>query len=147
MRPGGDAPIIWAMFLPRQPVRTATIILVCASLICALSLGIRHTFGLFMRPMTLDLQWNREAFSFAIALQNLVWGAAQPFSGWLADRYGACRVIARGERVAPGERARDRGRRGFVRAVRAHTGEPVAHRAGRLAADAAAASRWACWRG
>ena len=74
LRPGRDAPIIWAMFPARQPARTATIILVCASLVCALSLGIRHTFGLFMRPMTLDLQWGREAFSFAIALQNLVWG-------------------------------------------------------------------------
>jgi MFS family permease len=49
-----------------------------------------------MRPMTMDLQWGREAFAFAIALQNLVWGAAQPFSGWLADRFGAGRVIVGG---------------------------------------------------
>ena len=76
--------------------RRVIVVLVCASVICALSLGIRHTFGLFMRPMTMDLQWGREAFSLAIALQNLVWGATQPFSGWLADRFGAGRVIVGG---------------------------------------------------
>lgn len=79
-----------------KTARRVTVVLVCASLICALSLGVRHTFGLFMRPMTLDLQWGREAFSIAIALQNLVWGAAQPFSGWLADRFGAGRVVIGG---------------------------------------------------
>jgi hypothetical protein len=64
-----------------RTARDVTLVLVCASIICALSLEIRHTFGLFMRPMTMDLQWGREAFSIAIALQNLVWGATQPFSG------------------------------------------------------------------
>jgi len=73
-----------------------TLLLLCAGIIVALSLGIRHTFGLFMRPMTMELQWGREGFSVAIALQNLVWGAAQPYSGWLADRFGAGRVILGG---------------------------------------------------
>ena len=75
---------------------SVTTLLVCGSMIVALSLGIRHGFGLFMRPMTMDLHWGREAFSIAIALQNLVWGAAQPFSGWLADRFGAGRVVLGG---------------------------------------------------
>ncbi len=73
--------------------RSITRLLVCASLIVALSLGIRHTFGLFMQPMSMDLHWGRGVFSLAIALQNLVWGLAQPFSGWLADRFGAGRVL------------------------------------------------------
>ena len=33
------------------------------------------------------------AARFALALQNLVWGATQPFAGWLADRFGARRVL------------------------------------------------------
>lgn len=73
--------------------RTVTVLLVCAGLVVSLSLGIRHTFGLFMQPMSQDLHWGRGVFSMAIALQNLVWGAAQPFSGWLADRFGAGRVL------------------------------------------------------
>lgn len=73
--------------------RTATLILVCGSIVVSLSLGIRHTFGLFLQPMTQDLAWSREAFSFAIALQNLVWGAGGPVTGWLADRFGAGKVV------------------------------------------------------
>jgi MFS family permease len=73
--------------------RSALILLVCGSLIVSLSLGTRHTFGLFMQPMTQDLGWSREAFSFAIALQNLMWGLGGPVTGWIADRWGAGRVV------------------------------------------------------
>jgi MFS family permease len=46
--------------------------------------------------MSIDLGWGREVFSFAIALQNLVWGFAMPFAGAVADRFGAGRVLAVG---------------------------------------------------
>ena len=78
---------------PAAAPRTATLLLVCGSIVVSLSLGIRHTFGLFMQPMTMDLAWSREAFSFAIALQNLMWGAGGPVTGWLADRFGAGKVV------------------------------------------------------
>lgn len=71
-------------------------ILLCGGAIIMLSLGIRHGFGIFLRPMTLDLQWPRATFAFAIALQNLVWGFSQPFVGMIADRYGAGRILAAG---------------------------------------------------
>ena len=61
-----------------------------------LSIGTRQSFGLFLQPMTVDLRWTRETFSFAIALQNLVWGLGQPFAGAIADKYGAARVIVVG---------------------------------------------------
>lgn len=59
-------------------------------------MGVRHGFGLFLRPMSLDLGLGREAFAFALALQNLVWGATQPFVGAFADRHGAGRTLAAG---------------------------------------------------
>ncbi len=61
-----------------------------------LALGTRQSFGLFLRPMSLDLGWGRETFSFAIALQNLMWGLAMPFAGAIADRFGAARVLLLG---------------------------------------------------
>jgi len=61
-----------------------------------LALGTRQSFGLFLRPMSMDLGWGREVFSFAIALQNLVWGLAMPVAGAIADRYGPGRVLAAG---------------------------------------------------
>ncbi|HBX54924.1 MFS transporter [Pseudomonas sp. UBA2684] len=68
-------------------------ILLGASLILALSLGIRHGFGLFLAPMSAEFGWGREVFAFAIALQNLIWGLAQPFAGAVADRFGAQRTV------------------------------------------------------
>jgi MFS family permease len=79
-----------------MPWRTPLVILVCGGIILGLALGTRQTFGLFLRPMSAELGWGREAFSFAIALQNLVWGCAMPFMGAIADRYGAGRVLAAG---------------------------------------------------
>lgn len=72
-----------------QTWRTSAVILWCGALILAISLGIRHTFGLFLQPMSMDNSWGREVFAFAIAFQNLVWGIAQPFAGRFADRFGA----------------------------------------------------------
>lgn len=73
--------------------RTPTLILIVGCIILTLSMGVRHTAGLFLQPMTADHGWSRETFSFAIALQNLVWGLASPFAGALADRHGAGRTV------------------------------------------------------
>ncbi|WP_434631191.1 MFS transporter [Pseudomonas sp. Z1-29] len=73
--------------------RTCGWVLVGSALILALSLGVRHGFGLFLAPMSADFGWGREVFAFAIALQNLIWGLAQPFTGALADRFGAAKVV------------------------------------------------------
>ena len=65
-------------------------------MVLMLSVGTRQSFGLFLQPMTLDLGWARETFGFAIAIQNIVWGLAQPFAGAIADKFGAARVIVGG---------------------------------------------------
>lgn len=76
------------MSSPTHPARSYLTLTLLASLVVFLALGQRHSFGLYLVPITTEWQWSRETFSVAIALQNLVWGAAQPFSGALADRYG-----------------------------------------------------------
>lgn len=73
--------------------RTPAVVLACGSIILMLSLGTRQSFGLFLQPMSTDLGWGRETFAFALALQNLVWGLAQPFAGMVADKFGAARII------------------------------------------------------
>src|SRR5690606_3850347 len=37
-----------------------------------------------------------ELFGLALAVQNLVWGLAQPLAGMVADRHGSGRVVASG---------------------------------------------------
>lgn len=71
-------------------------VLIAGAIIIAIAMGVRHTFGLFLQPMTLDTGWSRESFALAIALQNLIWGASQPVTGMLADRFGAGKVILGG---------------------------------------------------
>lgn len=64
-------------------------VLWCGAFIMTISLGIRHSFGLFLQPVSLSNEWGREIFAFSIAMQNLVWGVAQPFVGRMADRLGS----------------------------------------------------------
>ncbi|MBI3068909.1 MAG: MFS transporter, partial [Betaproteobacteria bacterium] len=64
-------------------------ILLCGGVALTISLGVRHNFGLYLQPMTADLGWSRHTFALAIAIQNLVYGLAQPFTGMIADKYGA----------------------------------------------------------
>ena len=56
-------------------------------------MGIRHGFGFFLQPVSSEMGWGREVFALAIAVQNLVWGATQPFAGVIADRFGSARVL------------------------------------------------------
>jgi MFS family permease len=71
-------------------------LLICASLILSLAMGIRHGFGLWLQPVTQTQGWTRETFSLAIAVQNLSWGLFGIFSGMLADRWGGWRVVIGG---------------------------------------------------
>ena len=70
-----------------------TQVLVCGAAIVTLSMGIRHGFGLWLQPMTMERGWSRETFAFALAVQNLTWGLAGPIAGMVADRWGALRVL------------------------------------------------------
>ena len=71
-------------------------VLLCGAFIVTLSMGIRHGFGLWLQPITMDRGWSRETFAFALAVQNLAWGVAGPFAGALADRFGAFKVLVAG---------------------------------------------------
>ncbi len=68
-------------------------VLLCGAAILTLAMGVRHGFGLWLQPITQAQNWTRENFALAIAIQNLTWGFAGIFSGMLADRFGAFRVI------------------------------------------------------
>ena len=58
------------------------------------SMGARNGFGVFVVPMTGDLDWTRTEISAAVAVGILVNGLSQPFLGRIYDRYGGRRVIS-----------------------------------------------------
>ena len=76
--------------------RSPLLVVICGTIVLALAIGTRHTFGLFLQPITGTMGWGRETFALGIALQNVLWGFSQPFLGMIADRYGAGRVLAVG---------------------------------------------------
>src|SRR5262249_40524547 len=76
--------------------RTPLVIILCGCLISLLGFGPRSSFGFFLTPMSQANGWGRDVFALAFALQNLVWGMAQPFAGAVADRFGMLRVLAVG---------------------------------------------------
>ena len=60
-----------------------------AAMMLSLAMGMRQSFGLLQPHMIRDVGITAADFSLAIAIQNIVWGATQPFMGIFADRHGA----------------------------------------------------------
>src|SRR3954465_9761757 len=77
-------------------MRTPWVVLICGGVVLRLALGTRQSFGLFLRPMTIDLGCGREVFSFAIALQNLAWGLGMPLAGAIPGRFAPGRGVTLG---------------------------------------------------
>jgi predicted MFS family arabinose efflux permease len=67
-----------------------------AAVMLSMSMGIRQSWGLFQPHMIREIGITAADFSLAIAIQNIVWGATQPFVGMLADRHGARGVALAG---------------------------------------------------
>ena len=66
----------------------AAIVVGAGAALISVTMGLRQSFGLLQLPYTEALSLGRGTFSFAIALQNLLWGFASPFFGAFADRRG-----------------------------------------------------------
>src|SRR5690348_15646419 len=71
-----------------QALRPTLPILIGASMMLTLSMGLRQSFGIFMQPLTHDIGISVSDFTLAIAVQNLAWGFLQPLAGALTVRFG-----------------------------------------------------------
>jgi MFS family permease len=69
-------------------IRDVRLILIGASLLLTLALGIRQSFGLFLTPVTRDLAITASDFTLALAIQNIIWGLSQAIVGAIGDRFG-----------------------------------------------------------
>jgi MFS family permease len=75
------------------------IMILTGAVIVTLSMGVRQSFGLFLGPLGLELQVDRQTFGLIVAGQNLLFGLLQPFVGAWADRHGAGKVAVVGAAV------------------------------------------------
>jgi predicted MFS family arabinose efflux permease len=71
-----------------RALRPALPILIGASTMLSLAMGLRQSLGIFMPPLTKDVGLSVSDFTLAIAVQNLAWGFLQPWAGAWAVRLG-----------------------------------------------------------
>ena len=76
--------------------RPAAPILIGAAVMLSLSMGIRQSLGLVMPSLTRDIAISVSEFTLALSVQNLAWGALQPFAGALVVRLGFRPVMLTG---------------------------------------------------
>ena len=95
-----------------QILRPTLPILIGASLMLTLSMGLRQSLGIFLQPLTQDIHISVSDFTLALAVQNLAWGFLQPLAGAMTARYGFRPIMMVGSLLlhrgagADGKRAR-----------------------------------------
>src|SRR5258707_1581103 len=100
-----------------QVLRPTLPILIGASLMLTLSMGLRQSLGIFMQPLTHDIGISISDFTLAIAVQNLAWGFLQPLAGALTVRYGFRSIMVIGSLFYIAGLTLIAGGPGFVRGV------------------------------
>lgn len=76
--------------------RSSLLILFATGAMLSIGMGIRQSLGLLMPPLTRDIGISVADFTFAVAIQNLIWGVVQPVAGALTARFGYRAVMATG---------------------------------------------------
>jgi predicted MFS family arabinose efflux permease len=77
----------------RTGARNPAMLMLAASGILLLTMGVRQSLGLFVLPIVTATGVSLVSVSFALAIGQFVWGASQPLFGAVADHYGAYRVL------------------------------------------------------
>jgi MFS family permease len=77
-------------------------IMTAGALVLMVTMGMRQTTGLYINPMMDTTHIAYASMSFALAIGQLTWGAAQPVFGAMAERYGAMRVLVIGALLLSG---------------------------------------------
>lgn len=76
--------------------RTVWLLLLSSAAILMITMGARQTTGLFVSPINTSTGLGIVAISFALAVGQFVWGAAQPVFGAFSDKYGSTKVLVAG---------------------------------------------------
>jgi MFS family permease len=82
--------------MPNDNDKSWLFLTLAAAVMLMVTMGVRQTQGLFLFPIAGSTGVSIVSISFAMAVGQFVWGAVQPVSGALADRFGAARVLVAG---------------------------------------------------
>lgn len=79
-----------------RPSSRAIAVIVCATLLYALTLGTRNALPIFISPINTATGLGLSAISFAYGVGQLFWGLTQPLAGVLTLRFGNVAVLSAG---------------------------------------------------
>lgn len=79
-----------------RPIPRHWPLVLAATALLLVTMGIRQSLGLYVQPIALDTGLGIVSISFALAIAQLVWGAVQPAFGAWADQRGSGRVLVVG---------------------------------------------------
>ena len=82
--------------------RRHLLIMVAAAAVLMITMGMRQTTGLYINPMMDSTHLAYASMSFAMAVGQLMWGAAQHVFGAMAERHGAWPVLVIGALMLSG---------------------------------------------
>ena len=80
----------------QAPTRTPWLLLLAASSILMVTMGVRQTSGLLIDPIHVSTGLGVAQISFSLAIGQFVWGAVQPLFGAMADQRGPLPVLVGG---------------------------------------------------
>src|SRR6516225_3769468 len=83
-----------AVSMPQQ--RSFWIPVICGAIILTIGIGARQSFGIFQKPIAVDLNVGRELWSFSNALALLLMGVFAPLAGNCAGRFGTAPNVGGG---------------------------------------------------
>src|SRR5262245_10075564 len=76
--------------------RAMWMVILAGAAFLMVTMGTRQSMGLFVSPLNTSTGLGLATISFALAVGQFVWGAAQPVAGAFADRFGTGRGLAFG---------------------------------------------------
>src|SRR5690242_18808806 len=82
--------------------RSHLLVMCAAGAVLMITMGMRQTVGLYITPVMDSTHLAYASMRFALAVGQLMWGAAQPVFGAMAERYGAQRVLVTGALLLAG---------------------------------------------
>jgi MFS family permease len=79
---------------PRRKLHYGWVIVLVSLLMMAITYGLMYSYSVFFKPLALHFNWNRETTSAVYSASLIIRGAVSIGMGWLADKYGATKVMA-----------------------------------------------------
>jgi MFS family permease len=76
-----------------EPSSYGWVIVAACSLMIFITYGLIYSYSVFFKPLAEYFQWDRATVSLIYSLSVIIRGAAAIGTGWLADRYGARKIM------------------------------------------------------